>query len=74
MHQSSKPFCCIEYVLWVNISFYVCMCQSVAVWQCITVYYGVTWPAHSTCVLSEYSSASKLHVIQSFYVQALVCA
>ncbi len=35
-----------------------------AVWQCITVYYGVTRPVHSTCVLSGYSSATKLIAIQ----------
>ncbi len=38
---------------------------SVAVWQCITVYYGVTRPAHSTCVLSGYSSATELIVYHS---------
>jgi len=36
----------------------------VTVWQCMTVYYGVTQPVHSTCVLSECSSAIKLIVRQ----------
>ncbi len=40
-------------------------CFTVAVWQCITVYYGVTRPAHSTCVLSGYSSATELIVYHS---------
>ncbi len=39
--------------------------QAVAVWQCITVYYGVTRSVHSTCVLSEYSSVTELIVYHS---------
>ena len=37
---------------------------NVAVWQCVTVNYGVTWPVHSTCVLSGYSCATKLIVLR----------
>jgi len=39
----------------------------------VTVYSGVTRPAHSMCVLSGYSSATKLIVGHSFNVRALMC-
>jgi hypothetical protein len=44
----------------------------VAVWQCITVYYGVTRPAHNTCVLSGYSSETKCYRVTLIQLIGLV--
>jgi len=37
-----------------------CFNQIVAVWQCMTMCYGVMQSVHSTCVLSGYSSVTEL--------------
>jgi len=49
------------------------VCKCVTVWQCMTVSYGMMRPVHSTCVLSGYSSATKLIVIHNDSTYELWC-
>ncbi len=46
----------------------------VAVWQSITVYYGVTRPAHSRCDLSGYSSVMYRSTCQLWCVHICIIA